>query len=180
MMHTAVNVIFLTAQMSAKRGIKLFGKRAIVAMINEFRQLDKGAFPGKPVIEALDPDTVTPAEIKRALEAVSLIKEKRNGIVKGRVCANGSKQKYFLDPDEFVASPTVSLESLLATLLIDVYEGRSVITFDVPGAYLHAEMPPDKRVIMILRDEFVDMMCEANPAYKKYIKYSQLGKRSST
>ena len=39
--------------------------------------------------------------------------------------------------------------------------------FDVPGAYLHAKFPDDKTVLMRLRDEFVDIMCDVNPEYKK-------------
>ena len=106
----------------------------------------------------------------RALEAVNLIKEKRNGIIKGRTCANGSKQKRYLKEEDVIASPTVALESLLTSLVIDVYEGRDVGTFDVPGAYLHAEMPKDKRVLMCLRGEFVDIMCDVNPEYKQYVR----------
>ena len=41
----------------------------------------------------LNTDKLTDAEMNQALEAVNLIKEKRNGIIKGRTCANGSKKK---------------------------------------------------------------------------------------
>lgn len=58
-MHTALKVIFLTAQMSAKKGIKLFGARALAAMVKGFTQLDQGAFPGKPVVDAMDTSTIT-------------------------------------------------------------------------------------------------------------------------
>ena len=42
--------------------------------------------------------------------------------------------------------------------------------FDVPGAYLHAKFPDDKTVLMRLRDEFVDIMCDVNPEHKNYVK----------
>jgi hypothetical protein len=167
MLKRAVGIMF--QQMSAKKGIRTFGERAIAAMIKEFQQLDQGAVPGKPVVDPVDPTTISHDEKRQALEAVNLIKEKRCGRIKGRTCANGSKQRQFLKEGESVASPTVSLEALLATLMVDVYEGRDVATFDVPGAYLHAEMPKDKRVLMILRGEFVDIMCEVNPKYKKFV-----------
>ena len=35
--------------------------------------------------------------------------------------------------------------------------------FDVPGAYLNADMLEDKFVLLKLEDEFVDIMCEVNP-----------------
>ena len=167
----AVKTTFLTAQMSAKKGIKQFGDRAIAAMVKEFTQLDQGAFPGKPVVCPIDADSITEQEMKMAMEAVSLIKEKRNGVLKGRACANGSRQKRFLRSDESIASPTVSVEALLGTFMIDAYEGREIGSFDIPGAYLHAEMEHgDNRVLLRLRDEFVDMMCMANKKYLPYVK----------
>ena len=80
--------------------------------------------------------TITEQETRKAFNAVNLIKEKRNGDVEGKTCANGSKQRQYLNKDESVASLTASLESLVTTLLIDAYEGRHVATYDVPGAFL--------------------------------------------
>ena len=44
--------------------------------------------------------------------------------MKGRSCANGSKQRSYLTKYESVASPTVSLEGMMAMLLIGIHEGR--------------------------------------------------------
>jgi hypothetical protein len=63
----------------------------------------------------------------------------------------------------------VSNEALLGTLVIDALEERDVAIFDVPGAYLQAEMPKEKNMLMKFRDEFVDIMCDVNPEYKKYV-----------
>ena len=169
LMNKAVGII-LTQQMSAKKGIKKFGEKAVAAMIKEFSQLDQGAFPGKPVIDTIDADSLSREQKAKALEAVNLIAEKRCGRIKGRTCANGSTQRKYLRQDETVASPTVGLESILSTLLVDAHEGRAVGIFDIPGAYLHAEMPKEKLVIMKLRGEFVDIMCEVNPKYKPFVK----------
>ena len=166
-MNRAVGVLF--TQMTAKRGIKLFGERAIAAMTKEFNQLDKGAFPGKPVVEPIDPTTLTKDEKQRAMEAVNLIKEKRCGKIKGRTCANGSTQRRFLGEGESVSSPTVSIEALFSTLVIDALERRDVAVFDVPGAYLHAKMPKGKKELLKMRGEFVDIMCEVNPEYKPFV-----------
>ena len=57
----------------------------------------------------------------------------------------------------------------MGTLLIDAHEDRDVAIFDVPGAYLQAEMPKEKKLLMKFRDEFVNIMCEVNPEYKKYV-----------
>ena len=72
---------------------------------------------------------------------------------------------------EIPSSPTASLESIMATLIIDTYEKRYVAIADVPGAYLHAEMPEGKLVLMKLRGKFVDIMCSINPEYLPHICY---------
>ena len=71
--------------------------------------------------------------------------------------------------DESVASPTVSLEAIIATFLIDTYEERDVAIFDVPEVYLHAEFPEGETVLLVLRGKFVDIMCAANPEYREYV-----------
>ena len=98
MMNKVLQVVF-AQQMSAKKGIKKYGKRAIAAIIKEFTQLDKGAIPGKPVVEPVLATSLTPDMKRRALEAVNLIAEKRCGTIKGRTCADGSKQHRYLRPD---------------------------------------------------------------------------------
>ena len=168
------NVTFLSAQMSAKQGFKKFGERAIMAMLKECEQLDRGAFPGKPVVEPMYLNDLTDLERRAAMTVVSLIKEKRCGKLKGRMCANGSTQKRYLQPEESITSPTVSNEGLLSTFVIDAYEGRNIAVVDIPGAYLHAGVNHDKRrVIIKLQDEFVDMMCQVNEKYKAYVCYEK-------
>ena len=41
----AVNVMF--TQMQSKQGFKLFGERAVAAMIKELKQLEEGPMPGR-------------------------------------------------------------------------------------------------------------------------------------
>jgi hypothetical protein len=168
--QTIANSVMFT-QMNAKKGIKLFGERAVAAMFKEFRQMNEGPMPGKPVFGPQDASKLTPLQKKMTLEAVNLIKEKRCGKIKGRTCANGSKQKRYLKTDESVYSPTVSTEALLGTLIVDAKEKRDIAIYDIPGAYLQTELPPDKEIHMRLRDEFVDIMCEVNANYLPYVVY---------
>ena len=71
------------------------------------------------VVIPLDPDELTDAERVKSLEAVSLVKEKINGVMKVITCKNGSKKKGYLKEGGSLASPTVSLEGLFTTLVID-------------------------------------------------------------
>ena len=77
---------------------------------------------------------------------MNLIKEKINEIIKGRTCKNWSKQKILLKDGESVKQPTVSLKRLFTTIVIHAYKGIEVATFYVPGAYLHAYMPMEKKI----------------------------------
>ena len=92
-------------------------------------------------------------------------------MIKGRTCADGSKQHQYLKENESIASPTASLEGIFTTLVIDAYKEREVATFDIPGEYLHAEMPKDKKVILKLRGIFVNIMCDINPEYCRHMRF---------
>ena len=72
--------------MTAKRGIRTYGERAVAAMLAEYKQLI-----GMSVFTSQDPGKMTEEEKKRALRAINLIKEKRCGKIKGRTVADGSK-----------------------------------------------------------------------------------------
>ena len=132
--------------MSAKKGFKKHGMKAIDAIFREFKKINGGVMPRKPGIAAVNPDDISQEVKNRALEAVNLIKEKRNGKIKGRTCANGAKQRKYVKDGDNCSSPTASLEAILATLIIDALEDRHVSISDIPGTYLHALMPSDKNV----------------------------------
>ena len=92
--------------------------------------------------------------------------------MKARICADGSQQKKYLEPDESIASPTSSNEGTIASFMIDAYERRTIAVLDIPGAYLHAGVKHDKRrVLLKLTGIFVDLMCRVNPKYKEYVCY---------
>ena len=64
---------------------------------------------------------------------------------------------------ESIALPTVLLEAMFIILIIDAYEEIYFATFDVPGAYLHAEVPEEKIILLKLRGGFIDIVCDINP-----------------
>jgi hypothetical protein len=101
-----------------------------------------------------------------ALESLMFLKEKRDGSVKGRACADGRKQQDMAVPGD-VTSPTTALESILFTTTIDAFEGRDVAIVDVPGAFLSADM--DEEVIMTTRGRLAELMVKSAPnIYRKY------------
>ena len=58
---------------------------------------------------------------------------------------------------------------LMLTLVLDTYEGRGVAIFDIPGAYLNADLP-DKKYAR-LKGEFVDIVCNMNSYHIPNIRY---------
>ena len=64
LLRKAIHV--LQTQMSANKGIKRFGQRAVAAMIKELKQLNYGAMDGKPVVDPIDPDSITPTKEKKS------------------------------------------------------------------------------------------------------------------
>ncbi len=155
--------------MSAKRGIKLYGEKAIAAIFKEYQQLED-----LKVLDRIDPLLLSEDNKRKALRAVNLIKIQRCGKVKRRTCADGSVQRNFV-PREEASSPNLSNEALMCLLLINSFENRDIAVFDVPGAYLHAEMPKDKFAILKIENEFVNIMCNVNPEYLNDVRYE--GKR---
>ena len=143
-MKIALDLIF--TKMSANTGFKRYGETTIDEMVKEFTQLNEGLAPGKPVVVLTDARTLTDLDKEKVLCAVSLIKEKWNGMLKGRSCVDVSKQRKYLKQDEHVASPTAALEYLFTTVLIDVCEERDVGTCDVPGENLQARLIPKEKI----------------------------------
>ena len=64
--------------------------------------------------------------------------KKRDGIIKGRECADGHGQRGKFEKED-VASPTVATEIIFIASAIDAHERRDVVTIYVPGVFLHAD-----------------------------------------
>jgi hypothetical protein len=78
---------FIFAQVSMKKGLKLYGNKGEAAVEEELQQLHN-----RKVMEPVAADSLTYAEKKKALEYLMFLKEKRTGKIKGCGCADGRKQ----------------------------------------------------------------------------------------
>ncbi len=67
---------------------------------------------------------------KKALSSLIYLKEKKDGNIKARSCANGNPQREHIAKK--AAAPTVLLESVFITSTIDAKESRKVVTIDIP------------------------------------------------
>jgi hypothetical protein len=157
-------------QYSIKAGLKHFGKKGESAVTKELKQLhDMETF--KPV----DGSKLTKEEKAKAIASLMFLKEKRDGTVKGRACADGRKQREEFTKQD-ATSPTVSVDSVFLTALIEAQEERDVACFDIPGAFLHAET--DEHVIMVLRGQLAELMVLVEPMlYRKYVTVDSKGQK---
>ena len=56
---------FFSQQTPASKGFKVFGERALAAMVKELKQLNDGAVPGKPVVIPIEADTLSKEDKKK-------------------------------------------------------------------------------------------------------------------
>ena len=118
------------AQVSMKEGIKRHEYKALDAVFKEFAQLDN-----KTIFDPQDANDLSSTAKYEALNLLTMVKEQRDGNIKGRSCADGWKQHLYIVKED-VSSPAVQLESLKLSLLIYAYEGKDMKIVDVVGAYL--------------------------------------------
>ena len=91
---------------------------------------------------------------------------KRSGKIKGCGCADGRKQRLYKGKDE-TSSPTVFIESLFLSSMIDGHEHRKVMTLDIPGAFMQTDI--DETIHIRLDDPLVDLLIKVGPSYQSFV-----------
>ena len=148
--------------MSAKKGIRMFGEKALEAIAKEYSQLDE-----LTVFIPRIANELSYAERRNSLNIIDLIKEKRCGKIKGRTVVDGRGQREMYDKYD-TSSPALAIESFVATLVIDSAEERDVAVCDVVGAFLKADQPDF--VLLRVTGPVINAIVRANESkYKPYI-----------
>ena len=128
--------------MNWRKGLKIFKEKGETAVTKGLQQIhDMEGFQPKHW-HKLNAD-----ERAKALKYLMYLKEKCNGDVKGRGCADGLSQRLYTNKQD-TASPTASLARLIITCVIDAHEKRDVATVDIHGAFLHNKMPKMRTMYM--------------------------------
>ncbi len=159
-------------QYTLKKGIEKFGEKGQKSADDEMAQLhNRGTF------RPLDVRLISPLDKKRAMEALIFMVEKRDGRIKSRTCANGSKQRAWMQKDE-ASSPAVRTESLMLSCVIDAKEGRHVGTTDIPNAFIQTDnekLADDHGMDIIkIRGILVEMLVEIAPnTYGPWVTYER-------
>jgi len=149
-------------QHNIHQGLKLFGKAGEDAITTELKQLHQ-----RQVLEPMHCHALTDREKGDALPYLMFLKKKHTGQIKGRGCADGRRQRIYMQKED-TSSPTVAIESLFISATLDALEKRDVATVDIPGAFMQADMVRD--VHMKLEGKIADLLSELEPElYNKYI-----------
>jgi hypothetical protein len=147
--------LFLMEQMSLKKGLTQFGKTGAEAVVAELRQLDY-----RNVIKPVSGKELTPEQQRRALHYLMYLKQRRCGQIKARGCADGRKQQLYKSKED-TSSPTVSMEALFLTSIVNAKEGGKVMTIDIPRAFMHANI--DELIHMQLEGPMTELLTRVDP-----------------
>lgn len=79
----------------------------------------------------------------------------------------------YIDKDD-AASPTVSIETVFLSLLIDASEKRYVAVIDIPGAFMQADM--DEETYVKIQGKMAEILISLDPEYYEPYKCMENGK----
>jgi hypothetical protein len=156
-------------QYSVKQGLRIFGEAGKEAVSSEMQQLHD-----MKVVEPKKGNMMTREEKSKALNYLMFLKKKRCGRIKGRGCADGRKQRLYKTKEE-MSTPMVAIESLFLTCTIDAKERRTVVTTDIPGAFMQTDV--DEVIHVRLEGPLALLLAKVDPKlYDKYLKQDKKGK----
>jgi hypothetical protein len=117
------------------------------------------------VMSGVHARNLTRAQKSKALKYLMFLKEKRCGRIKARGCADGRKQRMYKTKAE-TSSPTVSIEALMLSCLIDAMEERDIATCDLPGAFMQADI--DEELFVKFDGELADLLIQVDSSYAQF------------
>ena len=143
----------------------------LTASLKEFAQLED-----KKVFHPVRPDELSKTQQKKILRGSMLIKDKfaPNGKfikTKGRFVTGGHRQDRTLYTKEETSSPTASHTAVMVIVALAALEKREVMTADIGGAFLNAEMPLDPAgdpIMVRLSNLESKLLCQIKPEYEEF------------
>lgn len=153
----------LLTQYGVNKGLKLFGQKGDDAVKAEMVQLHL-----REVMTPKSGPALTEKNKRDALSYLMFLKEKRDGSIKGRGCADGRKQRGSLSKAD-ISSPTISTEGLFLIVTIAAKEKRDVAIIDIPGAFLQTDL--DEACVHIkLQGRMAELLAMIDPVlYRRHI-----------
>lgn len=150
-------------QYGVKKGLRMFGQGGENAVQTEMRQLHD-----RKVMRPKSGPSLSAADRSSALKYLMFLKRKRDGSIKGRGCADGRKQRDYIDKSES-SSPTITTEAVFIITTIAAKEGRDVASVDIPGAFMQTDL--DGEIIHIkFEGRMAELLAMIDPKlYRQHI-----------
>ena len=144
-----------------------FRKEAFESICAELMQMHN-----KGVWRPVSLKTLSAPERKKIIRSSMFLKEKFSSTgefqkLKARLVAGGHMQDRSIYSDNDTEAPTASLQSVYMVAAIAAHEGRVVVTADITGAYLNADMK--KAVHMRLEPKLAEALAALEPSYREFI-----------
>ena len=156
-------------KISVRAALRDRGDSAKAAIMDELENIvDKGVFHGVHMRD------LTSAQRKAILRSVTFLKDKYTAQnifekFKARMCVDGSRQDHSMYED--VSSPTATCASVLSCAAIAAAEHRHVMTVDVKGAFLHADMKATGVIVHVQLDKVMtQFLVELDPTYAEFVR----------
>jgi len=154
-------------KISVKKALDTYGQDAADAIGKEVSQLHE-----KGVWRPIKHEDLPKSLLKKVIRSHMFIKAKYKpdgtfDKLKARLVAGGDMQDRSIYDESEISSPTVSVTAVNAIAAIAAAEGRKVVTADVTGAYLHAQI--NRKVYMRVKPEITQILAQKYPMYVEYI-----------
>ena len=156
-------------KISVRAALRDRGDSAKAAIMDELENIvDKGVFHGVHMRD------LTSAQRKAILRSVTFLKDKYTAQnifekFKARMCVDGSRQDHSMYED--VSSPTATCASVLSCAAIAAAEHRHIMTVDVKGAFLHADMKATGVIVHVQLDKVMtQFLVELDPTYAEFVR----------
>ena len=159
------------AQLSLNIGLRAWGDKAYKAVQSEMKQFHyRNTFKPKNWRE------LNHIQRQTVLKSHMFLKEKRDGSIKDRAVAGGSKQRYYISKED-ASSPTVATEAVLLSCTIDAEEERDVAVIDIPNTFIQTQVEYEKDMAFIkICGVLVDILVETAPdVYKSHVTTEKKG-----
>ena len=153
-------------KITVKKALNAHGKKALRSIYSEIKQM-----PDKNVFTPQDPKKLTKAQLRKVIMSSMFLKEKFLSTgdfekLKSRLVAGGHQQ----DKDSYgdISSPTVATSAAFMVASLAALERRHVVTVDIAGAYLNADMT-GQEVLMKLDQTMSAILVKIRPDYKPFL-----------
>ncbi len=160
-------------QLSLKAALKQWGEDANAAVEAEAKHLH-----WRNLFRPVHWKDVNKERHKQILELHVFVKKKRTGQIKAHKVAGGNKQRDFISKEN-ASSPTVAMESVLLTSLVDAQEDRDIAIMDILNAFIQTVVKNDEdKVVMRIRGHMVDVLMKVAPrVYGPYVSTNKQGRK---